>query len=230
MEKDTVAVVICSGDEALRERLRRCLARWASCECVRLRFAETEGGEAAEEAGALVFLDMGTAAPARCRDALAPAGVVITRNEKQAIEAYRLHPAALLPPDFSYAELRDALSACAQAWAPGLRCLELPGRRGALRLPMGSIRYIEAQRDYCLIHSDGATVRVRATMLSLERLLPGPPFLRCHKSYIIHLQTVRAMRYTAVQLGCADAALPVGRRYSACVRRALELWKEGEIL
>ena len=58
--------------------------------------------------------------------------------------------------------------------------------------------------------------------------MPKPPFLRCHRSYLVHLDAVAAMSYTALTLR-DGVTLPVGRTYVDSVREALQIWREGAL-
>ena len=68
---------------------------------------------------------------------------------------------------------------------------------------------------------------MRFSVDETERLLPDPPFVRCHRSYLVHLGWVTGMTYTAVTLR-GGSSIPLGRTYIESVRKALEAWQRGE--
>ncbi len=221
----TVRAVVCTGTEGQGERLRSLLLRWARSVCVRLTVEVTgerpPGGEAE-----LLLLDMDSVElPERSRSEKEKAGlIVISRDAGRVIHSYRWHPAAFLKPDFDAARLAEALLACARHWEKGRLCLESPYRRRTFRLPLGRIRYVEAAAHYGLFNQGRQTLRIRYSINELEPLLPQPPFVRCHRSYLVHLDAVESMSYTTVTLR-DGARLPLGRTYVKPLREALQTWQ-----
>jgi two-component system LytT family response regulator len=66
--------------------------------------------------------------------------------------------------------------------------------RDVVRVPVASIDWIDAAGDYMCIHAAGATHVLRGTMKELERFLDGRLFQRVHRSTIVNLQRVKALR------------------------------------
>jgi len=65
-------------------------------------------------------------------------------------------------------------------------------RRGnAINLiPVDQVRYVEAQDDYVMIyHANGKALK-QQTMKFYEDNLPGPDFVRIHRSYIVRVQEI----------------------------------------
>jgi len=96
------------------------------------------------------------------------------------------------------------------------------GRDGLLRVPFDSIDWIEASRDYVLLHGEGRAPLLRATMAALESRLPEADFLRVHRSAIVRLAAVAGFQPLAPG-GAAlslrsGGAVPVGPSYLAAVR------------
>jgi two-component system LytT family response regulator len=63
-----------------------------------------------------------------------------------------------------------------------------------VRLEMRCIRWVDAAGDYMCIHTDGETYVLRATMRELEQQLDPQRFPRVHRSTIVNVARVRAMR------------------------------------
>ncbi len=223
-------VVICTASEALAERLRSLLLRWSNCECVVLSVEQTDRFPSPETADAhLVVLDMDTVEPAGSlqlsRGTLGL--IVISKDAGRAIYSYRWHPAAFLKPGFDLRRLSGALAACERYWACGRQCVASPYRRRPFLLPLGRIRYAEASAHYCLFNQGKREVKLRFSINELEALLPRPPFARCHRSYIVHLDAVESLSYTAVTLR-GGTVLPLGRTYIGPLRASLQAWRGGE--
>jgi two-component system LytT family response regulator len=66
--------------------------------------------------------------------------------------------------------------------------------RDVVRVPVSSIDWIDAAGDYMCIHAAGATHVLRGTMKELETFLDAKLFQRVHRSTIVILRRVRALR------------------------------------
>ena len=224
-----VRVSVCTASDEMAERLLSMLRSWASAECVVLSAERTESVSFREDGGAqLLILDMDSAVlPEVMPQRPTNVGlIVISGDAGRVLRSYRWHPSAFLKPDFDMARLSNALAACEKYLQYGRLGLESPYRRRAFRLPLGRIRYIEAAAHYCMFNQGKASIRMRFSIDEVEKLLPSPPFIRCHRSYIVNLGLVTDMTYTAVKLR-GEVSLPVGRTYSALLRMALQAWRGG---
>jgi two-component system LytT family response regulator len=72
----------------------------------------------------------------------------------------------------------------------------LPIRQGreTIRVPVASIRWIDAAGDYMCIHAGNDTHILRGTMKELEDLLDPKLFQRVHRSTIVNLRLVKSLR------------------------------------
>jgi two-component system, LytTR family, response regulator len=72
----------------------------------------------------------------------------------------------------------------------------LPIRQGreTVRVPVASIRWIDAAGDYMCIHAGNDTHILRGTMKELEELLDPKLFQRVHRSTIVNLRLVKSLR------------------------------------
>lgn len=69
-----------------------------------------------------------------------------------------------------------------------------PGRNGVVRVPVGSIDWIEAARDYVLLHTAVRSHILRATMASLEKRLDPREMLRVHRSAFVRPDAITALQ------------------------------------
>jgi DNA-binding LytR/AlgR family response regulator len=107
---------------------------------------------------------------------------------------------------------------------PG-RALWVSDPRGRTRVPLASVDWFEAQRDYVKIHAGSETYIQRGTLADLEARLDHAMFQRIHRSAIVNLQAVRALRRRAWSL-CAvtlrtGQEAPIGRSYLAELKARL---------
>ncbi len=90
-----------------------------------------------------------------------------------------------------------------------------------VKIKVDDIIYIEGLADYVKIFiKDQKTVVARTTMKDMLERLPESKFLRVHRSYIVPLQRVLALRSNAVILK-DNERIPVGTTYVLDVKKAL---------
>jgi DNA-binding LytR/AlgR family response regulator len=102
----------------------------------------------------------------------------------------------------------------------------IPERDGHRRVPIEAIDWVEAARDYVLLHTSMRSHLLRTTMAALEEKLAGTPLLRVHRSAFVRpdkvVEVKRANR--SLSLVLADGAnVQVGPNYAAAVKSALSL-------
>ncbi len=102
----------------------------------------------------------------------------------------------------------------------------IPERDGHRRVPIDTIDWIEAARDYVLLHTSMRSHLLRITMAALEERLVGSPLLRVHRSAFVRpdkvVEVKRANRSLSLVLQ-DGAVVQVGPNYSAAVKAALSL-------
>lgn len=143
---------------------------------------------------------------------------------------------ALLEADSRAAELSTVVSALRedadQAASPGSapaydEGIWVPGRQGAVRVPVDTIDRIEAARDYVLLNTPIKSYILRAKMTELERRLDPRLMVRIHRSHIVRIDTVVGIERPGkgmLRLLLNDgASLQVGPNYQEQVTRALRL-------
>lgn len=65
-----------------------------------------------------------------------------------------------------------------------------------VKVPIPDITYIEGMKDYVKIYLDSVEkpIITKATLKSIEEKLPENGFMRVHKSFIVHLEKIEAIR------------------------------------
>lgn len=102
----------------------------------------------------------------------------------------------------------------------------VPERDGQRRVPFDSIDWIEAARDYVLLHTNVRSHLLRTTMAALEEKLAGSPLLRVHRSAFVRPDKVVEVKRLgrSLALVLADGAnVQVGPSYVNAVKGALAL-------
>jgi two-component system response regulator AlgR len=100
----------------------------------------------------------------------------------------------------------------------------VPTGRGQIRVPVDTIEWIEAAKDYALLHTAERSHMIRITMVALETRLDPTQMVRVHRSSFVRLDAVDAVnqigRHTVLVLR-SGASVRVGPAYVAEVRHRL---------
>ncbi len=89
-----------------------------------------------------------------------------------------------------------------------------------VRVELRDILYVEGLKDYLKIHltSQPRPMLTRFTMKAMEEKLPADRFMRVHKSFIVGLQHLTALRKGFLRIG--GVQLPVGDAYREPLQKA----------
>jgi two-component system LytT family response regulator len=100
----------------------------------------------------------------------------------------------------------------------------VPDTRGQTRVPIDSIDWIEAARDYVLLHTEVRSYLLRITMAALEERLAGGPLVRAHRSAFVRPDKVAEVNRTGRRLVLKltdGTSVQVGPSYIAGMKEAL---------
>jgi DNA-binding LytR/AlgR family response regulator len=94
-----------------------------------------------------------------------------------------------------------------------------------IRVGIEQVRYMEAARDYIVLHTGERQHMVRKTMSDIEREVDPRVMVRVHRSYFVNVKAVESLqmeegRLNAVELTTGDI-VPVGPAYQNVLRLAL---------
>ena len=237
-----IRALIADDEELSRRALCQLLARHADVQVV----AECRDGEEARAAMAslrpdVALLDvrmpLGTGLDvARDRTGADRTVVVfVTAYDQFALPAFDVEAADYLTKPLSEPRfdamldrVRRLLSVRQQAdqAAAGARAAPLVARVGStdVLIPLDTVDYIEADDVYAAVVARGKRQLVRTSLDALEETLDPREFVRTHRSYIVRIDRVAAMRRRGpgVELALTTGAvLPVSRRRRPAVARLL---------
>ncbi len=91
--------------------------------------------------------------------------------------------------------------------------------RKMVKIFFRDILFIEGFKDYIKIVTDTKTITTKYVLSTLEEMLPGPEFLRIHKSYIVGINKIECYHGDTIEI--ARHELPIGRLYKLDVSRVL---------
>lgn len=102
----------------------------------------------------------------------------------------------------------------------------VPERGGQRRVPIELIDWIEAARDYVLLHTSLRSHMLRITMSSLEARLAGTALMRVHRSAFVRPDKVAEVKRDGRSLSLVlqdGAEVQIGPSYVDAVKAALKL-------
>lgn len=236
----TIRALIVDDEAPARSELRFLLGSHAGVEVV---------GEAASAAEALrlaeavaydvVFLDVempgltGIEAARLVHEGPdAPAVVFVTAHERYAVDAFAVEAFDYLlkPVDADrLARVVERLSSARRPATPQ-RVAKIPvvSAGQTMLVDHDSIHYLQADGDYSRVHTYDRSYLCTSSLRELEATLPAS-FVRIHRSYVVNLAKVSAVRRAGpdrLRLALDDAAgteLDVARRQGKQVRERLRL-------
>lgn len=100
-----------------------------------------------------------------------------------------------------------------------MKYIEVTENRAKVRILLRDIVYAEVFSKTCLIHTSSGTVNTYLTMSKLIEMVDSVDFLRCHHSYVVNLNRVKALRGDEFILDNGNHAL-ISRRMKPTVQKA----------
>ena len=161
----------------------------------------------------------------------APQLVFVTAHEQYAIEAFAVEALDYLlkPVDPErLAQVVRRLERHAEA-APRIDRIPVTTSGQTVLLDWDDVHYVSADGDYSRVHTYDRSYLSSRSLRQLEEALPSSRFVRIHRSYLVNLGKVAAVRRAGpdrLRLALDDAQrteLDVARRQSRSVRERLRL-------
>ncbi len=216
--KKEIRIAVCM-DEQTADQVNRLLHTWAEeiCVCIEVEPLAVASLLETMDAYALILADGNgltseeLAVLQRLREKNHASGLILLADDdRAAIDVYPCHPNALVPKPVTYHGLDAAMERCFLYWRRGLNWLDLPLQHKRVRIPLYQLYYAEAAGRNTILYRAGGELQVNCSLSALEDQLPHPPFLRCQKSFLVHLGAIE--RLTGGELiMCNNRVVPVAR-------------------
>lgn len=117
---------------------------------------------------------------------------------------------------------RDMLYQIMDSRDPGDRIF-VKSKHGLVKLQADDVYYIEALKDYVVIHTRDTRYTVHSTMKDIEKKIPSDRFLRVHRSYIVNLDKIERIEQNHVILQDDKKAMPVGGAYKETLQDRINM-------
>ena len=82
-----------------------------------------------------------------------------------------------------------------------------------VKLKNTDIFYIEALKDYVVIHTESTRYTIHSTMKDIDIKMGKENFLRVHRSYIVRLDKIASIEYPNLTIETIGKVIPIGGSY-----------------
>lgn len=134
-------------------------------------------------------------------------------------EGYEVSALHYLMKPVSPDKLSNVLDKAVSNLAKSEKTLCVTHDRSTDFLPLSRILYIEAQKQYVLIHTDKETYRMKATLAETEKQL-DEFFYKCQRSYLVNLRHVARIKSDCVVLK-TGAEVPISRGMAEAIGKEI---------
>lgn len=190
----------------------------------------------AEEKINLIFLDInlpGISGTHFARSLHSSTAVIFTTAyAKHAVEGFELDAIDYLLKPISFERFTKAVNRYLKYHQQSVAQIEIADKiiekpfvfvksdRRMIKIFLDEILYLEAQRNYLLIHLENEVHRIYQSIPEIEEKLPEDSFVRIHRSFLISLRKVKA--YTNSYVIIQKKEIPIGRLYRSAVENILK--------
>ena len=92
-------------------------------------------------------------------------------------------------------------------------CIFVKSNSRLVKVKTNEMYYVEALKDYVIIHTKDAKYTVHSTMKDMLSKLPSSEFLRVHRSYIVRVDKIIAIEQNNLVIEDDKKIVPVGGSY-----------------
>jgi len=92
-------------------------------------------------------------------------------------------------------------------------CIFVKSNSRLVKVKTNEMYYVEALKDYVIIHTKDAKYTVHSTMKDMLSKLPSSEFLRVHRSYIVRVDKIVAIEQNNLVIEDDKKIVPVGGSY-----------------
>lgn len=82
-----------------------------------------------------------------------------------------------------------------------------------IKLRTQDVFYVEALKDYVVIHTADARFTIHSTMKDIEMKLGNVDFVRVHRSFIVRMDKIASIEYPNLTLENDKKIIPIGGSY-----------------
>ena len=105
----------------------------------------------------------------------------------------------------------------------GAEYLFVKHQSALVKLEVDQIIFIEALKDYVVIHTTTEKYTIHSTMKDIEKKLPSRYFQRVHRSFIVNMDKIKAITSNGLVIEASDKELPIGGSYKDQIGQRINL-------
>lgn len=145
--------------------------------------------------------------------------IFVTVSREFAVDSYTVDAAFYLVKPVDMGSLSQAMERCRHLLHQHVKSISVAESRHMVDVRLKDVLYVESQRNDCILHTCQGEIRTRAKLTELEEVLGGPPFLRCHRSFVVNLYWLADMLDKDFLLK-TGVRVPISRAYGAASQEA----------
>lgn len=92
-----------------------------------------------------------------------------------------------------------------------------------IKVQNNNILFVEALKDYVIIHTNDEKFTIHSTMKEIEKKLPSETFMRIHRSFILNLKKIKSIDGSIVVIEDSNKRIPIGGSYREELFKQLNL-------
>ena len=92
-----------------------------------------------------------------------------------------------------------------------------------VKVQNSNILFVEALKDYVIIHTEKERFTIHSTMKDIEKKLPHNIFMRVHRSFILNLSKIKSIDSSIVVIEKSEKKIPIGGSYKDDLFKRLNL-------
>jgi DNA-binding LytR/AlgR family response regulator len=161
-----------------------------------------------------------------------PLVIMVTAYEKYAVESFNLQVADYITKPFSFERFLKACNRAAELFRMKNSAMSAATAKNHdffvnveythVKIVAADIDYVEGLKDYIKIYlcSDTKPVLTRMSLKSIEAKLPAGTFVRTHKSFLVAISKITAVKRDFVCIGAAE--IPVSDTFRENISKVLK--------
>ncbi len=96
-------------------------------------------------------------------------------------------------------------------------------RSRLMQVKHDDLLFVEALKDYVVVHTSKESYTIHSTMKEIERKLSDRRFMRVHRSYIVNLNAIESIKYSNITINGLEKEIPVGGSYKESLASRINL-------
>jgi DNA-binding LytR/AlgR family response regulator len=92
-----------------------------------------------------------------------------------------------------------------------------------VRVKNDDLLFVEALKDYVVVHTRKESYTIHSTMKDVEQKLNPRLFVRVHRSFIVNLEAIESIKYAMIQMEGMEKEIPVGGSYKDLLAQRINL-------